>query len=85
MNTETISLGILRCDACGAPMYPNPARQAFYCPFCGNEAPFGKRQPRLRYNHRKLEITEEGYICLKRVAVMTRPSGNEELLAARRW
>ena len=85
MNTDTISLGILRCDACGAPMYPNPARQAFYCPFCGNEAPFGKRQPRLRYNHRKLEITEEGYICLKRVAVMTSPSGNEELLAARRW
>ena len=85
MNADTISLGILRCNTCGAPMYPNPARQAFYCPFCGNESPFGQHLPRLRYGHRKLEVTEEGYICLKRVSVMTVPSGREELLTARRW
>lgn len=84
-KTNTISIGVLRCNVCGAPMYPNPARQAFYCPFCGSEVPFGKWQPGLRYNHRKLEISEEGYICLKRVAVMSSHAGDKELLAARRW
>ena len=60
-----ITVGILRCDVCGAPMYPNPAKQAFCCPFCGNVSAYGMQQSRMKHEHRKLEFTEEGYFSLK--------------------
>ena len=81
-----ITVGILRCNECGAPMYPNPARQAFCCPFCGNESDYGPQLPRMKYEHKKLEFTEEGYFSLKRVAVLTSLSSvDDELLARRKW
>ena len=80
-----ITVGILRCDVCGAPMYPNPAKQAFCCPFCGNVSAYGMQQSRMKHEHRKLEFTEEGYFSLKRVAILTPVSVKEELLAKRKW
>ena len=80
-----ITVGILRCNVCGAPMYPNPARQAFCCPFCGNVSAYGTQQPRMKYAHKKLEFTEEGYFSLKRVAILTPLSVHKELLAGRKW
>ena len=81
-----ITVGILRCNVCGAPMYPNPARQAFCCPFCGNESAYGSQLPRMKYEHKKLEFTEEGYFSLKRVAVLTSLSSvDDDLLAKRKW
>ena len=80
-----ITLGILRCNVCGAPMYPNPARQAFCCPFCGNVSDYGPQLPRMKYEHKSLEFTEEGYFSLKRVAVLTPLSVNDGLLASRKW
>ena len=81
-----ITVGILRCNVCGAPMYPNPARQAFCCPFCGNESAYGPQLPRMKYEHKKLEFTEEGYFSLKRVAVLTSLSSvDDDLLAKRKW
>ena len=80
-----ITLGILRCNVCGAPMYPNPARQAFCCPFCGNVSDYGPQLPRMKYEHKNLEFTEEGYFSLKRVAVLTPLSVNDGLLASRKW
>ena len=80
-----ITLGILRCNVCGAPMYPNPARQAFCCPFCGNVSDYGPQLPRMKYEHKNLEFTEEGYFSLKRVAVLTPLSVNDALLASRKW
>ena len=79
-----ITVGILRCDVCGAPMYPNPAKQAFCCPFCGNVSAYGMQQSRMKHEHRKLEFTEEGYFSLKRVAILTPVSVKEELLAKRK-
>jgi len=84
-NKETITIGVQRCNICGAPMYPNPAKQAFYCPFCNHERPYGKHLPRMRYQHRKLEISPEGYVNLKRVTVLSALKGDEKLLAERRW
>ena len=81
-----ITVGILRCNVCGAPMYPNPARQAFCFPFCGNESAYGPQLPRMKYEHKKLEFTEEGYFSLKRVAVLTSLSSvDDDLLAKRKW
>ena len=80
-----ITVGILRCNVCGAPMYPNPAKQAFCCPFCGNMSAYGMQQSRMKHEHRKLEFTEEGYFSLKRVAILTPVSVKEELLAKRKW
>ena len=80
-----ITVGILRCDVCGAPMYPNPAKQAFCCPFCGNVSAYGMQQSRMKHEHKKLGFTEEGYFSLKRVAVLTPLSVQDELLAKRKW
>ncbi|MBQ9697774.1 MAG: hypothetical protein IJV46_04475, partial [Acidaminococcaceae bacterium] len=80
-----ITVSILRCNVCGAPMYPNPARQAFCCPFCGNVSAYGTQHPRMKYAHKKLEFTEEGYFSLKRVAILTPLSVHKELLAGRKW
>ena len=44
-----ITVGILRCNVCGAPMYPNPAKQAFCCPFCGNVSAYGMQQSRMKH------------------------------------
>ena len=79
------TIGILRCKVCGAPMYPNPSKQAFCCAFCGNVTDYGSQLPRMKHEHRKLEFTEEGYFSLKRVAVLTPVSVQEELLAKRKW
>lgn len=75
-----ITVGILRCDVCGAPMYPNPAKQAFCCPFCGNVSAYGMQQSRMKHEHRKLEFTEEGYFSLKRVAILTPVSVKKSFL-----
>ena len=80
-----ITIGILRCKMCGAPMYPNPAKQAFCCPFCGNVSAYGTQHPRMKHEHRNLEFTEEGYFSLKRVAILTPLSVDTKLLAKRKW
>ena len=81
MDKQTIKLALLGCSNCGAPMHPDPSRQAFFCPFCGHIVPYSDYTMRgmrpLVYKHRTVEAPD-GLLKLIRVAVMT---GVHEALA----
>ncbi len=81
MEPATINIAVLACPSCGAPMHPNPARHAFFCPFCGHETPYNSDLVRtarpLVFKHRPAEV-HEGLLKLIRVAVM---GGVKESLA----
>ncbi len=74
MAPDTVTIAVIACPTCGGPMNPDPARQAFFCPFCGHETPYsasavtGARP--LVFKHRPAEI-HEGLLKLIRVAVLS--------------
>ena len=74
MAPDTIRVALLKCSTCGAPMHPDPAKQAFYCPYCGHVVPYSDHTLQgarpLVFKHREASV-EDGLIKLVRVAVLT--------------
>jgi len=73
MEPKTVSLAVLACSTCGAPMHPDAGKAAFYCPFCGHTIPYSDKTVRsarpLKYKHHQVEV-QDGLIKLIRVAVL---------------
>lgn len=73
MVPEKVTIAILACSSCGAPMHPDAGKSAFYCPFCGHVVPYSDHTVRgarpLAYKHRQVEV-QDGLIKLIRVGVM---------------
>ena len=92
MDAQKITVAVLACKNCGAPMHPDPANSAFACPFCGVSLPYSEytrsgARP-LKYKHRRNEL-QDGLVKLTRVAIMEGLPKKTDLLAftdpAVRW
>ncbi len=74
MVPEKIHIALVACASCGAPMHPDPSREAFSCPYCGHVVPYADHTLRgmrpLVYKHRAVPM-EDGLLKLIRVAVLT--------------
>lgn len=74
MDTQKITLAILACPSCGAPMHPDAGKSAFSCPYCGRVMPYSDHVVQtarpLKYKHRDVPM-EDGLIKLIRVAVLS--------------
>lgn len=73
MNAQNVTLAVLACSLCGAPMHPDPAKLAFFCPFCGSTVAYSDQVVRgarpLVFKHKPVEV-HDGLLKLIRVAVM---------------
>lgn len=74
MASEKIRIAVVACPQCGAPMHPDAAHGAFFCPYCDHVMPYSAQalagmRP-LVYKHREIPV-EDGLLKLIRVAVLT--------------
>ena len=74
-----ITVSVLACMKCGAPMYPDMTKGGMSCAYCGHLVPFAHTgedfEPRMTYRHQPIEIID-GYLKLGHVAIMGRDTLN---------
>ena len=68
-----ITVSVLACMKCGAPMYPDMQKGGMSCAYCGHLVPFAHTgedfEPRMTYRHQPIEIID-GCLKLGHVAIM---------------
>lgn len=74
INTnEKVTVGVLACDKCGAPMYPNMEKGGMHCAYCGEFISFALTDadftPGMTFRHQPLQEIN-GYLKLGHVAIM---------------
>lgn len=68
-----ISMRVLACRKCRAPMYPDMEKGGMYCAYCGELLPFALTEadfvPGVTFRHQPLQVVD-GYLKLGHVAIM---------------
>ncbi|WP_027406613.1 hypothetical protein [Anaerovibrio sp. RM50] len=68
-----VSVGVLACNKCGAPMYPDMEKGGFHCAYCGEFFSFALTDadftPGMTFRHQPLQEID-GYLKLGHVAIM---------------